>query len=436
MTKPHKTQDLRYQACLALQAIAFRGKSASDVLSRVEFENMADTSLFKSLVLGACRQFIRLEAASKQLLQKPFKAKDSDLACLIIIGLYQLEYSRIPDHAAISETVDTCQQLKKPWACKVVNAVLRNFVRQKATIFNKLDSNWDSKYSYPDWFINLLKPAYKGHVENILENGNQQAPMSLRVNLSKIERTEYLEKLAQQGIQASPHPIVASAIVLDQPASVHSLPLFAEGYVSVQDPAAQLAAWILQPQAGMKILDACAAPGGKSAHLLEMTGNVDLIAADIDSKRLERVEQNLERLQLRASIVCQDMADSDFVDNSFDQILLDAPCSATGVIRRHPDIKLLRRAEDIDNLVQLQQQILEHLWSKLKVGGQLLYATCSILSQENSQQIEGFLACHKDAKLLDLPPAIQELSHNPIGCQLLPGQLQMDGFYYALLQKH
>lgn len=430
-----KGQQLRKQACLALHAIAFEGRSANDVLNSISFEQGSDNGLFRALVLGSCRYFIRLEAIANQLLQKPFKPKDSDLLCLIIVGLYQLEYSRIPDHAAISETVAVCQQLKKNWATNVVNGVLRNFIRQKADLLAKLDTNWDTKFAFPDWLISMLKPYYKGQMESLMSAINEQAPMTLRVNRQKIGRDRYLELLLEQGLSATSHPIAANALVLEHPVNVEQLPHFADGCVSVQDAAAQLAAAILSPAPNSNVLDACAAPGGKTCHLLELYESIELTACDIDHERCQRISENLLRLQLRARVDCQDLTDSNYADEHFDAILLDAPCSATGVIRRHPDIKLLRKASDIDQLVQLQQQILDHLWSKLKPGGRLLYATCSILPQENEQQISQFLERHSNGNLLSLAPEIQQLSHCKTGCQLTPGQLSMDGFYYALLEK-
>lgn len=429
------SQQLRQQACLALHAIAFEGRSANDVLNSIQFEQGSDNSLYRALVLGSCRYFIRLESIAKQLLQKPFKPKDRDLLCLIIIGLYQLEYSRVPDHAAISETVSVCQQLKKNWATKLVNGVLRNFIRQQAELLSQADSNWDSRFALPDWLISMLKPYYKGQMESLMDAINQQAPMTLRVNRQKIGRDQYLELLLEQGLSASTHSIATSALVLEQPVAVEQLPHFADGYVSVQDAAAQLAASILAPPPHSIVLDACAAPGGKTCHLLELCDSIALTACDVDHERCQRISENLLRLDLSAKLDCQDLTDSNYPDNHFDAILLDAPCSATGVIRRHPDIKLLRQASDIVQLAQLQQQILEHLWCKLKAGGRLLYATCSILPQENEQQITHFLERHQAAKLVSLSKQIQNLSHTKTGCQLIPGQLSMDGFYYALLEK-
>lgn len=428
---------IRSQAAKSLELIAFAGLSASDVLTQVEFENSSDTSLYKAIVLGCCRYFERLDALTQSLLKKKFKPKDQDLLCLLIVGLYQIEYSRVPDHAAISETVDACRMLKKDWATKLVNGVLRSYLRQKEQLNQKLDKDWETRFSFPVWLINRIKPHYKGKIEEILNQSNQLAPMSLRVNLMKISRDDFCARLDEVGLAYSKHPLVDSAIMLEQAVPVHSIPGFDQGYCSVQDVAAQLAARLLAPSEGQKVLDACAAPGGKTAHLLEQSNNsLILDAVDIDPKRCARIQENMERLELGADIHAENVLS--FIRGKeavYDAILLDVPCSATGVIRRHPDIKLLRRDEDIDELVKIQQQLLVTAWDALKPGGKLLYATCSILFEENSAQIAEFKTNSDNVTLLELPSEIQQISQTEIGCQILPGADEMDGFYYALLQK-
>lgn len=429
--------NIRSQAAQSLQLIAFEGQSSSDVLAHVEFENPSDTSLFKAIVLGACRYFQRLEALSHLLLRKKFKPKDQDLLCLLIIGLYQLEYSRVPDHAAISETVNACRLLKKDWATKLLNGVLRNYLRQQEQLNHTLDNDWETKFSFPEWLINRIKPHYKGQVEQILEQSNQQAPMSLRVNLMKTSREQFCVALDDVGLGYQQHPLVDSAVILEQAVPVQSIPGFAEGLCSVQDVAAQLAAQLLAPATGQTVLDACAAPGGKTAHLLEFTHNdLSLDSVDIDPQRCYRIQENMERLELSAEIHAEDaLIFMQSKAEHYDAILLDVPCSATGVIRRHPDIKLLRRSEDIAELVNIQQRLLAAAWQALKPGGKLLYATCSILIEENSQQIDAFIHQEINARLLDLTPELSAISQSKLGCQLLPGTQNMDGFYYALLEK-
>ncbi len=429
--------NIRSQAAQSLQLIAFEGQSSSDVLAQVEFENPSDTSLFKAIVLGACRYFQRLEALSHLLLRKKFKPKDQDLLCLLIIGLYQLEYSRVPDHAAISETVNACRLLKKDWATKLLNGVLRNYLRQKNSLNQKLDNDWETKFSFPEWLINRIKPHYKGQVEQILEQSNQQAPMSLRVNLMKTTREQFCATLDEVGLGYQQHPLVDSAVVLEQAVPVQSIPGFTDGLCSVQDVAAQLAAQLLAPTQGQLVLDACAAPGGKTASLLEFThNNLSIDAVDIDPQRCYRIQENMERLELSAEIHAEDaLAFMQGKQEHYDAILLDVPCSATGVIRRHPDIKLLRRDDDIEELVAIQQQLLAAAWQALKPGGKLLYATCSILFDENSHQIDTFIKQESNVNLMDLPAQLNEISHSQPGCQILPGTQSMDGFYYALLEK-
>lgn len=435
MTLPNNK--IRSQATKTLFSIVYEGRSANDLLPRIEFENPADTALFKALVLDSCRYFLQLQFITEKLMRKKLRNKDGDILCLIIIGLCQLAYSRIPDHAAISETVAACDELKKPWAKQLINAVLRNFLRDKDSLISEAQKNWDSKFSIPDWLIAKIKPSYKGQVESILQASNQQAPLVLRTNRLKTTRDQYREILDEQGISSELHPVANDALVLLEPVNVRLLPNFAEGWVSVQDAAAQLSAQILQPKAGEVILDACAAPGGKSMHLLEASNNnIQLTSVDIDENRCQKIRENLERLHFTAEVIVEDAIE--FLvstDRKFDAILLDVPCSATGVIRRHPDIKLLRRESDIDELVKIQSILLERAWDALKQGGRLLYATCSIVQKENAQQITRFLEVRGDAELVALDKRLQELSATEIGCQILPGQLDMDGFYYCLLQK-
>ncbi|RDX37017.1 16S rRNA (cytosine(967)-C(5))-methyltransferase RsmB [Kangiella sp. HD9-110m-PIT-SAG07] len=429
---------IRSQAAKSLELIAFEGQSAGEILNHIEFENPSDTSLFKAIVLGSCRYFVRLEALTLLLLKKKFKPKDHDLLCLLIVGLYQLdEYSRVPDHAAISETVDACRALKKDWATKLLNGVLRNFLRQKDALNQKLDRDWDTKFSFPEWLIKRIKPHYKGQVEQILEQSNLQAPMSLRVNLMKTTRDQFCHQLDEVGLGYSKHTFVDSAVVLEQAIPVQSIPGFSEGHCSVQDVAAQVAAQLLAPSKDQKVLDACAAPGGKTAHLLELThNNIELDAVDIDPQRCIRIQENMGRLALGANIEAEDaLSFMQAKTEHYDAILLDVPCSATGVIRRHPDIKLLRRDADIDELCIIQQQLLTAAWKALRPGGKLLYATCSILFEENSAQIADFISNTKNAKLASLPPELTAISQSDIGCQILPGTDSMDGFYYSLLQK-
>jgi len=324
----------------------------------------------------------------------------------------------------------------KPWAKGLVNAVLRNFQRQSDTLLAALDE--PANLSHPTWLLDLFKQDWPDSWASIVEHGNTQAPMTLRVNEAQISRDDYLEALLSTGIDASPVSQVSSAITVTAPVSVAALPDFDKGMVSVQDVAAQLAASLLGSGEGLRLLDACAAPGGKTAHALEYGQWQQVVALDQDADRLARVAETLQRLQLspRCELHCANAIDTGswWDGKAFDKILLDAPCSGTGVIRRHPDIKLLRRERDIESLVNTQRDLLKALWKTLVPGGKLLYATCSVLKQENERQVIWFLEQQSDASLVDFDLPLGSFRPNA-GYQILPGELGADGFFYALLEK-
>lgn len=402
-----------------------------------------DRGLIQAMSYGVIRLYPRLKFISDQLISKPLKTKDQDVVLLILSGLFQLIEMRIPDHAAVSETVKITKSLKKPWAKNLVNAVLRNYQRQAEAINNKIEKNAEAKFAHPFWWLKLIKNNWSENQlwEQVLLANNQNPPMTLRLNTAHISRKDYIDLLNKKDIVATEAKHSPNAIYLEKPVQVTQLPLFDEGKVSVQDEAAQLAAILLDPQKGERILDACAAPGGKTIHLLERENEIDLLALDIEESRLERVQENLDRTQLKAQLLAANAFDPDswWDKKPFDRILLDAPCSASGVIRRHPDIKLLRHQDDIPKLVQDQEQILNALWPLLKSGGMLLYATCSVLAEENTLQIQHFLQHHADA---ELKPIISDWGQQQIaGKQILPseggknGEDGMDGFFYALIQK-
>jgi 16S rRNA (cytosine967-C5)-methyltransferase len=402
-----------------------------------------DRSLIQAMSYGVIRLYPRLQFIANQLISKPLKTKDQDVMLLILSGLYQLMEMRIPDHAAVSETVKITTLLKKPWAKNLVNAVLRNYQRQAETLNQKIKNNDVAQFAHPQWWLDRIKKNWSKDKcwQQILNANNQNPPMTLRLNTGHIKREDYLQLLAQHEIDATEAKYSADAIYLKKPVAVNLLPLFAEGKVSVQDEAAQLAAILLNPQKGERILDACAAPGGKTIHLLEREQDIDLLALDIDENRLQKIQENLDRTQLKAKLLAANAFNpKDWWDQKpFDRILLDAPCSASGVIRRHPDIKLLRKQNDIAKLVQDQAQILNALWPLLRPKGMLLYATCSVLKEENSIQIQHFLQQHTDAEI--------QVIHSDWGLeqregkQILPGENGidgkngMDGFFYALIQK-
>jgi 16S rRNA (cytosine967-C5)-methyltransferase len=429
--------EVRLAATRALDEVVRKGRSLSTVMPKWQARVAGrDCALLQELCYGVLRWYWRLDAIAKQLLRKPFKPKDSDVHCLIMLGLYQMQYLRVPDHAAVSATVAVTGALKKPWARGLVNAVLRGYQRMEAAQLEALERDPVVHYAHPYWLVQRLQTAYPQQWQTILEANNRYPPMCLRVNARRMTRADYKKALNAAGHEADETPDSPQGLVLATPAEVESLPGFSEGLVSVQDTAAQLAAGLLDAQAGERILDACAAPGGKTAHVLELQPRLaGMVALDHDANRLERVKQNLARLQLEANIVQGDAARPvDWWDEvPFDRILLDAPCSASGVIRRHPDIKLLRREGDIEPLIELQGRILRALWPLLKPGGMLLYVTCSILSEENVQQVSRFCAETADAEPAPITATWGE--GQAIGRQILPGFGGMDGFYYAIMRK-
>ena len=411
-----------------------QGLSLSQALPNVlnQIQDKRDRGFAQTLIFGVLRHFDYLQALSATLIDKPLKNKDQDIQILILLALYQLTELNTAEHAAVSETVNLTQKLKKPWARGLINGVLRQFLRDPNAYQQKVPQDPATLTSHPRWLVEQLQAAYPDCFEAVLHANNQPADLTLRVNKRSIGRDALLQKLENHGVKASPLPLSPVAIRLEQSVDVTQLPLYAEGGFSVQDLAAQQAAIILNPQPGMRVLDACAAPGGKTGHLLEHADNqLDLIALEKEADRLPRLIENLKRLKLDADIRQADAADlaSWWDQQAFDQILLDAPCSATGIIRRHPDIKQLRRADDICALTEIQALLLDRLWTCLKPGGKLLYATCSVLPQENRLQIQSFLARTADAQLIALHP------DNDMGYQILPGTEGMDGFYYALLSK-
>ncbi|NMH66769.1 16S rRNA (cytosine(967)-C(5))-methyltransferase RsmB [Shewanella salipaludis] len=423
--------NLRALAARAVFEVLEKGVSLSVALPEQQkhLASGKDKALLAELCYGVMRHLPQLEKRIGDCLSKPLKGKQRIVHQLLIVGCYQLYFTRIPGHAAISETAEACRQLKFEGMVKVVNGVLRNIQRQELPLSTDSDT---LKYNTPAWLIKRLKEAYPENWQQVIIHSHERPPMWLRNNRLSQTRDEYLARLQAADIDAGAGES-PDAILLASPKDVSLLPGFHLGAASVQDGAAQWAATLLAPQANELILDACAAPGGKSCHLLELAPDIKLVAVDFDAKRLERVQQNLERLSLTAELIHGDAAniDSWWRGDKFDRILLDAPCSATGVIRRHPDIKWLRKSQDIEELAALQQQILDHCWQWLKPGGTLLYATCSILPQENKQQIQAFMARTPDAKL----DTLARQAPGDIGWQIVPGQENMDGFYYARLHK-
>jgi len=433
-----KSMNARAHAAQVLDHVVNGRRSLNDALV-VGLQEVADArerALIQELSYGSLRWYYQLEAMLQCLLNKPLKKRDSDLRCLLLAGLYQLTRMALPPHVAVNETVQAARALDKAWATGLVNAVLRGCQRRKAQLEADIAASPAALYAHPGWLIERFEQDWPEDWEAILQAGNQRPPLSLRVNRLQTTRADYLALLQREGIKAAPLIHTPYGIKVEEPVPVSALPGFDAGLVSVQDAAAQLAAGLLELEPGLQVLDACAAPGGKTAHILETEpGLASVTAIDVDERRLRLIEANLARLGLAARVLHADAAEpGSWCDgHSYDRILLDVPCSATGVIRRHPDIKLLRRPADIGSLVARQAQLLGALWPLLPADGMLLYTTCSVLADENERQIGSFLEDHPDAVEQKITASWGRRCAR--GRQILPGEDDMDGFYFACMRK-
>jgi len=493
--------NIRADAAAIVTQVVVQKKSLDDALPDYlkKYDEARDKALLQELSYGTLRWHHKLDAITKSLLTKTSKKTDALVHSLILVGLYQLLYLRIPHHATLFETVAATHTIKKLWAKGLVNAVLRNFIRGQEKILAQIENTpntnefagyfnhgshtlskmnlgvkpsserqdpvWKhngarftpsvneereergrqsinsfyegyAKYSHPEWLIKLLQKSWPKNWEEILNANNDRPPLHLRVNLSKISRDDYLKKLESLNIHAKTHATSKTAITLEKPVDISALPDFYRGFVSVQDLAAQYAVDLLELKPGLRVLDACAAPGGKTAHILENTPDLqELVAVDLIDKRLEMIQNNLTRLQLSATLICGDATKplKWWDGKKFDRILLDAPCSGTGVIRRHPDIKILRQEKDINNNAALQFKLLEALWPLLNNDGILVYATCSVLPQENQMVIEKFLLKYNNAQ--EKPITVSWGHKVTHGIQIFPETSGSDGFYYAKILK-
>lgn len=433
--------DTRIAAAKVLTAVLRKGQSLTQALNSFSAEVVErDQGLLQELCFGVARYAPRYEVVAEHLLSSPIKVKETEIKALLFLGFYQLEHTRIPDHAAINSVVEASKKLKKNWATGLLNGVLRRFNRER------LEPSTDPElmvpyaddsqyvYAHPQWLINMLRKAWPDSWQTILTANNQHPPLTLRINQQQITRADYSAQFDH------PHHVNThsqQALTLTKAADVTTFPGYKEGWFAVQDEAAQLCTSLLDLAPAQRVLDACCAPGGKTCHILEHEPALaELVALDVDGQRMERVGQNLTRLGLKATLKVADAGDTTawWDGQLFDRILLDAPCSATGVIRRHPDIKLLRRADDISQLAELQQQLLTALWSTLAPGGRLLYATCSVLPRENEKSVQKFLAATPDAQhipIVDVDWGVER----PYGRQLFPQENGHDGFYYCILNK-
>lgn len=419
-----------------LEAVIDKKKSLSQALDDYTSElNPSQKGQVQDFCYGVLRNYSQYNFIINKLTDTKIKPQLNIVRFLIAIGLYQLDQDRVAEHAAIGETVEACKQLDLFKFTSLVNALLRSYQRQYEDLQDIVNhASEQVKSNHPDWFLRRLKQAYPKGWKKIVKQNKQKPPFWLRINEQVQSAEAFKQALTEAEIEFEADKKIPTCILLTKPVPVSTLPNFELGSCSVQDRAAQQAAALVEPTAGERILDCCAAPGGKTAHLFEVCPDISVDALDIDEKRLERVKQNMQRLNFSCTPIVGDASDpQQWWDGLlYDKILLDAPCSATGVIRRHPDILFLRRDEDIVALAELQQKILIKMWSLLKPGGTLVYATCSVLPEENKNQIIEFLKQQADAKLVKIFDS--ETNEDP-GWQILPGGQNMDGFYYAKLQK-
>jgi 16S rRNA (cytosine967-C5)-methyltransferase len=425
------------EAARALAAVTSVGQSADKALAA--FQNSPNRAAIRAITLGSLRWYLRLAPALDLILDRPGKVAP-EVRALLVASAHQIEYSRNVPEVTVHLAVEAARLLGRHAAAGLVNAVLRRFVAERAALLGRIDADLARRTAHPAWLAAELVRSWPDHFEMILNGGNAHPPLILRVDLERSSVLEYLALLADIGVAGRAFAWAPAAIELEHPVAVAALPGFKEGLISVQDAGAQLAAQLLDARPGMRVLDACAAPGGKTGHILEHTpGLGELIALDVDAARTARIQEYLARSSRQARLIVADIRNAEaFWDGRpFDRILADAPCSSTGVIRRHPDIKLLRRSDDIANFARVQHEILGAAFGMLAEKGRLLYSTCSVLPAENEEVIGRFLKSEPRARLApmprELPPGAQM---RVAGVQLLPGaQAGTDGFYYACIEK-
>lgn len=393
----------------------------------------SDRALLKELCYGTLRWYWRCRGVVAGLVTRPPRNRDRVIEALMAVGVYQLDQMRLPPHAAIHTTVEACAALGRPRYKGLVNGVLRNVQRRRDALVEALPPA--ARDAHPDWLWQAIAAQWPDHARTIIEANNSRPPMTLRVNTRRLPVDEYLEALRSAGLDGRRVDHAPAAVVLATPVNVERLPGFADGWVSVQDASAQLLAGLIDPGPGTRILDACAAPGGKLTHMLEAFPGVAVQAIDSDSDRVRRITENLARLQLDSKLIVADAGDPEswWDGVPFDLVVLDVPCSGTGVIRRHPDIKVLRRSSDVDRFAAVQARLLERLWPVVRPGGRLVYVTCSIMAAENQDQVASFLGRTPDAREepVQLPAGVAT-SH---GRQVLPEPDGGDGFFYARVRK-
>ena len=428
--------DTRALAAKGLAEVALRGASLREVMERnaPKLSDPRDRALLMALLSEGARWWLRFDAAVDAMLAKPIRHKDPAIHALLVLGLVQLEILELSDYAAVAATVEATRTLKRPALAGMVNAVLRRWQRERETHVARLDAEPTTRHAHPAWLAAALERDWPAQADAVMAADNGEPPLMLRVNRQRSERAAFLARLQANGHEASAHPWLADAVVLPHSTDVTRLPGFDDGAFAVQDGAAQVAADLADLHDGLRVLDACAAPGGKACHLLERA-RIDLTALEFDAKRAERIRDNLMRLRLDAKVVVGDAGapPAAWKKQPFDRILVDAPCSATGVLRRRPDVRLHRRESDIAAMGVQQRRIVSALWPLLAPGGRLVYITCSVLRAENEAVVSELLAAHDDAEAVAFTlPAGQAAA---VGWQILPGDGDLDGMYYAVLRK-
>jgi 16S rRNA (cytosine967-C5)-methyltransferase len=438
MGKKTPGQNPRLSAVETLANVFDKDQNLSDADSTAVLADERDRSFARHLAYGVCRWLNSLEWLLNQLMRKPMKKRDRDIHRLILIGLFQLWHGGTAPHAAINETAECARLAGKTWAVAVINAVLRRFQRERQQWLDQLE-NQPERFAHPVWLLQKIQASWPDDWQEIVQANNRAAPLWLRINRSRQEQNDLTKLLNSSGFTVVRHASAPDAIKLSPPAPVSCIPGFSEGLISVQDPAAQLAADLLELNDHLRVLDACAAPGGKTCHILERFPTIEITAVELNKSRLAQVRENLDRLgfapRAGLKLLAGDAADpSSWWDGvMYQRILLDAPCTATGVIRRHPEIKWLRTMAQLEKAVRTQERLLQHLWPLLEPGGILVYATCSVLADENNRQISRFMAEHANVEALPLHAAWGR--KQDFGRQILPGEEEMDGFYYARIRK-
>jgi 16S rRNA (cytosine967-C5)-methyltransferase len=433
----NKDSNARFAALKVLEKVLVKRRSLSTARRLLDDEHLParQRALAMELVNGVLRWRFRFEALLAELLRKPLRKKDNDIQLVLLMALHELNELSTPDYAVVNEAVGQARRLGKQWATGLINGVLRSFLRDRERLAIAIEDDPVARFAHPQWLIDCFQRDWPERFDQVLSANNQRPPMWLRVNRAKISVDAYLQQLGLHQMTAVRHSRALAALKLDKPTDIGEVPGFEQGLVSVQDAAAQMAAQLLAADNEERVLDLCAAPGGKTCHLLESAGNIELVAVELDPKRMQKVQQNLDRLDLHARLIVADATDtrSWWDGRPYDRILIDAPCSASGVIRRHPDIKSLRQESDLVELAEIQQQILRQAWRMLKPGGTLLYATCSVFRVENEQQIESLMCSHADVEEVAIDQNWGLACR--YGRQLLPGTEDSDGFYYARLRK-